>query len=129
MVRFFAVFFLWICNKRGDFLSPCFPLDLVYRNRNFVSQNWHRKFVNRWKFHPLQSHNSSTHCRQQRGRQRTRKGSQLLVRTSPAASEHAGPAIPVRAAALHEQQVALKFSRLPVTRRWWLCVGDVLETG
>ena len=49
MVRFSAVFFLWICNKRGCLLSPCFPLDLFYCNRNFVSQNWCKKFVNRWR--------------------------------------------------------------------------------
>ena len=29
MVRFYDVFFIWICNKRGDFSSPCFPLDLL----------------------------------------------------------------------------------------------------
>ena len=46
MVRFFAIFFVWICNKRGGFLSPCFPLDLFYCYRNFISQNWPRKFVN-----------------------------------------------------------------------------------
>ena len=50
MVKFSVVFFLWICNKRGGFLSPCFPLDLFYCYRNFVSQNWHRKFViHHWK--------------------------------------------------------------------------------
>ena len=49
MVRFYVVFFLWICNKRGGFSSPCFPLDLIYGYRIFVSQNWHRKFVNRWR--------------------------------------------------------------------------------
>ena len=39
-------FFIWICNKGVVFLSPCFPLDLFYCNRNFVSQNWPKKFVN-----------------------------------------------------------------------------------
>ena len=46
MVRFFVVFYLWICNKRGGFLSSCFSLDLFYCYRIFVSQNCPRKFVN-----------------------------------------------------------------------------------
>ena len=46
MVRFSIVFFFWFCNKRGGFLSPCFPLDLFYCYRIFVSQNWPRTFVN-----------------------------------------------------------------------------------
>ena len=49
MVRFSDIFFVWICNKRGGFLSPCFPLDLFYCYRKFASQNWPRKFVNYWR--------------------------------------------------------------------------------
>ena len=49
MVRISVVFFVWICNKRGGFLSPYFSLDLFYCNWNFVSQNLHRKFVNHWR--------------------------------------------------------------------------------
>ena len=49
MIRFSTVYFFWICNKSGGLLSPCFPLNLFYCYRNFVSPNWPRKFVNHWR--------------------------------------------------------------------------------
>ena len=122
MVRFFTVFFVWICNKRGGFLSPCFPLDLFYCYRNFVSQNWPRKFVNQ-----------SRMADQSDGGRKFRQRPRPVHSLQPTCGTRCKRILAVRAAraaaacapASSTRRVGLFLAyRQQQTRRWWRLSGE-----